>query len=232
MNLLSALGLCGLFLSSIQQSVRFVPPPTVEDGRAKELIDKAERAVASGKSAYEILTDDEYLGIHKWKRFRVLVRENARPAELTIVTSMEPGRRLDVIGHVTKAAGQPAANELVYVYQTSSKGWYSDGAPHIGGNEGDRKHARLFGYLKTDNQGNFKLHTIRPVGYPDSDLPAHIHIEIDGGTGRLITELQFDDDPRLTADWRQRSRKEGFLIGKVVKDAGGKESVSATLKLP
>jgi protocatechuate 3,4-dioxygenase beta subunit len=33
--------------------------------------------------------------------------------------------------------------------------------------------------LKTEREGRFELRAIRPSGYPDSDLPAHIHIEIE-----------------------------------------------------
>jgi protocatechuate 3,4-dioxygenase beta subunit len=100
--------------------------------------------------------------------------------------------------------------------------------------EGDRKHSRLFGYLKTDNKGRFELRTIRPAGYPNTDLPAHIHVEIsesNDASGTLVTELQFDDDPRLTAEWRKRSRLEGFQIGKVTKNAEGVGRVQAEFKM-
>lgn len=106
---------------------------------------------------------------------------------------------------------------LVYFYHTSDKGWYSDTAPHILMNEGDMGHARLFGYLKTDSKGQFEFETIRPKGYPNSDLPAHIHLMVwkdDQVVAGLPNELQFDDDPRLTPDRRSRSLREGNLIKK------------------
>jgi len=35
-----------------------------------------------------------------------------------------------------------------------------------------------FGYAKTDTSGKFEIHTVKPSGYPQSELPAHIHVEV------------------------------------------------------
>ena len=72
----------------------------------------------------------------------------------------------------------PAKDALVYVYQTSAKGWYSARAPHLSGNGGDQGHARLFGYVVADERGRFEVRTIHPQGYPGTELPAHIHVEV------------------------------------------------------
>jgi protocatechuate 3,4-dioxygenase, beta subunit len=101
------------------------------------------------------------------------------------------------------------------MYITSDKGWYSDTAAHIQMNEGDRKHSRLFGYVRTNRDGRFELTTIKPHGYPQSNLPAHIHIEVSTENGKsLVSELLFDDDPRLVGETRSRSVNEGFVISK------------------
>jgi protocatechuate 3,4-dioxygenase beta subunit len=105
---------------------------------------------------------------------------------LTIVTPKEPGQALTIRGRVADRDGRAIKGAQVYVYQTSAKGWYSDRAAHVAAKEGDRKHARLFGYLVSDESGRFQVRTIQPGGYPDSGLPAHIHVEIalrDKGTG-------------------------------------------------
>jgi hypothetical protein len=76
--------------------------------------------------------------------------------------------------------------------------------------------------MRTGADGRYELDTIRPAGYADADLPAHIHVEIESPAPPspvLITEIQFDDDPRLTSEWRRRSQQEGFQIAKVYKDA-------------
>jgi protocatechuate 3,4-dioxygenase beta subunit len=75
------------------------------------------------------------------------------------------------------------------------------------------RHARLFGYVKTGNDGKFELHTIKPSGYPQSDLPAHIHVHIDvNGYQSLVTEFLFDDDERLVGKIRENSTRNNFLI--------------------
>ena len=86
--------------------------------------------------------------------------------------------------------------------------------PHVGGNSGDQRHARLFGYAKTDASGKFEIHTVKPSGYPQSDLPAHIHVEITGLAGYQprITEFLFDDDERLVGNIRANAQGEAFII--------------------
>jgi protocatechuate 3,4-dioxygenase beta subunit len=101
------------------------------------------------------------------------------------------------------------------VYQTDYKGWYSDTSGHIKMMEGDRKHARLFGYMRTGTDGGFELKTIKPQGYPDGPLPGHIHFEaFTANSEMLITELLFDDDKRLNEKNRDWAKKEGFTIAK------------------
>jgi len=217
-----------------RNATRFTEPPGQETEAVQRLIDQAKAALETGKSPSAILMDASFLSAHEWPRFRKLIRDSAQASSLTLVSSQEPGEPLTVTGRVVDRKGQPVKDAVLYFYQTSNKGWYSDRAAHVGGMEGDRRHARLFGYLKTGAEGRFELRTIRPVGYPDSDLPAHIHVEVEPANqaaGRLVTEIQFDDDPRLTAGWRERSRQEGFLIAKVTADSGNRQRVEVELKM-
>ncbi|HEX7847955.1 MAG TPA: hypothetical protein VF476_19285, partial [Chitinophagaceae bacterium] len=125
----------------------------------------------------------------------------------------EPGKKIKVIGTVKDRSGKPIAGALVYLYQTDSKGWYAADAPHVLKNEGDMRHARLFGYVKTDKNGQFELHTVKPSGYPKSDLPAHIHVHVTAeGFDPYGTEFLFDDDERLVGDIREGSIRNKFLI--------------------
>ena len=95
------------------------------------------------------------------------------------------------------------------------RGWYAADVPHVLMNEGDMRHARLFGYIKTDKDGKFELHTIKPSGYPQSDLPAHIHVHVDtDGYQSFITEFLFDDDERLVGKIRENSIRNNFMISK------------------
>lgn len=82
-------------------------------------------------------------------------------------------------------------------------------------NEGDMRHARLFGYVKTDRDGMFELHTIKPSGYPKSDLPAHIHVYVDAVSYQsFVTEFLFDDDERLAGKIRESAIGNKFMIAK------------------
>ncbi len=160
-----------------------------------------------------VLSDTSLMSLHSLTAFREVIKKNAKSEQIKLNSDNEPGTKIGVKGVVLDKAGSPIAYKLVYVYQTSSEGWYSDTAPHISKNEGDRKHARLFGYFKTNSKGEFQFKTIKPKGYPNSNLPAHIHIEISlSDKQTFISELLFDDDPRLVGDIRSRAIVENFLI--------------------
>ena len=69
--------------------------------------------------------------------------------------------------------------------------------------------------MKTDKNGMFELHTIKPSGYPKSDLPAHIHIHVTAeGYQSYGTEFLFDDDERLVGVIRENAIRDRFMIAK------------------
>ena len=179
-------------------------------------INSLDQQLGSGKiSISKILSDPAYMNLHSLTPFRQMIKKYAKAETITIVTPGESGQKILVRGTINTPNGKAVGNALVYVYQTSDKGWYSDTGAHVLMMEGDRRHARLFGYLKTDASGNFSFNTIMPKGYPRSDLPAHIHFEltIDEKSG-LGTELLFDDDPRLVGEIRSNAIRERFYISK------------------
>lgn len=152
--------------------------------------------------------------LHSLPVFREIIKQNSKAEKINIAAPNEPGKRITVKAIINNYEGKPLANRTIYFYQTSSAGWYSDTAPHILKNEGDRLHARLFGYVKTDDKGFFEFETIQPHGYPNSNLPAHIHIEIPILNHAFITEFLFDDDERLIGEIRENSIRQNFLIAK------------------
>jgi protocatechuate 3,4-dioxygenase beta subunit len=167
-----------------------------------------------------ILTDKKYLPIHPLTEFRELIKANCNTAILKITTPDEPGKMIRVLCAVADKEGKPVANAIIYLYQTDHRGWYAADAPHVLINEGDMRHARLFGYVRTDAAGKFELNTVRPSGYPHSDLPAHIHVHVTAdGYKPYITEFLFDDDERLVGKIRERSVQERALISKPEKPA-------------
>lgn len=215
-------------------ALKFTPPPGEETPEVKALIDRAKGALESGRTATEILTDGTFMPVHAWPRFRALIRDHAPTGTITLAPTSEPGDALHIRGTIRDTSGQPLKNALIYVYQTSAKGWYSDKAAHISGNSGDTRHARLFGYLRADTQGKYEVHTIRPAGYPATDLPAHVHMEIHSASDpprSHVTEIRFEDDPRMTPAWRERSQREGFLMVPVKRDSQGAQQIVADFQV-
>ena len=208
----------------------FTDPPGDESPQIRALIEAAAAALDGGKDVDAILTDPRFMPAHEYPRFRELIRSRATKSSATLVTPDEPGDKLVVTGTIRDARGQPLAGALVYAYQTSAKGWYSDRAAHIRANSGDVNHARLFAYLRTGDQGRYELRTIRPAGYPRSTLPQHIHFHVaPAGQTRdaLVSEICFEDDPRMTPPVREQTQRNGFLICRVKYESEGAQRVTA-----
>jgi len=179
------------------------------------LLKEVETKLNAGSPVSQILTEKKYSAIHPDTRFRELIHKNSNDKILVIAPEEEPGKKIKVIGTVKNGSGQTVADALVYLYQTDSRGWYSAEAPHVQMYEGDMRHARLFGYVKTNKQGQFELHTVKPSGYPQSDLPAHIHVHVTAnGYQAYVNEFLFDDDERLVGNIRANAQRNDFIISK------------------
>ena len=180
------------------------------------LIREAEEKLKTGNATIsQILTDKKYDAVHPETSFRNIIEKYAKAETISIATDTIPGKRIKVIGTIKDEAGKSIPNALVYLYHTDSRGWYAANSPHVNMNEGDMRHARLFGYVRTDNDGKFELHTIKPSGYPQSDLPAHIHVHVSTeGYSPFVNEFLFDDDERLVGKIRENSVRNRFMISK------------------
>jgi protocatechuate 3,4-dioxygenase beta subunit len=96
----------------------------------------------------------------------------------------------------------PAKDVILYFYHTDQTGVY----PTRGDEEGwGKRHGYLRGWIKTNENGQYKLSTLRPASYPDTKNPQHIHITVKepGLNPYWIDEYLFDDDPFLTANERR-----------------------------
>lgn len=166
-------------------------------------------------SVSAILTDSSYEVLHPATAFRDLIKKYADAKVITISKDKEPGKKIKVTATITGADGKPVSDALVYLYQTDARGWYAADAPHVQAYEGDMRHARLFGYVRTDKNGRIELHTVKPSGYPQSDLPAHIHVHVwAGGYEPFVNEFLFDDDERLVGTIRTQAIRNRFIIAK------------------
>lgn len=85
-----------------------------------------------------------------------------------IAPASEPGDPLVVRGRLLNVAGSPAADAIVFAYQTDKGGLYDkpENGPHSW---------RLRGWVRTDKDGRFTFETIRPGSYPNSNNPPHVH---------------------------------------------------------
>lgn len=168
-----------------------------------------------------VLTDTSFMFLHPVPAFREVIKKHAKVEKVRLAALPEPGVPTRIEVNVVDGFDKPVTGALVYLYQTDARGWYSDTAAHVLTQEGDRRHARLFAYLKTDDNGYFEVETIRPESYPNSSLPRHIHCEIVAADGRqLITELLFRDDPKLEGEAMSRALREGFFVGRNIGTKG------------
>lgn len=122
----------------------------------------------------------------------------------------EPGEALRIEGRVVDGDGTPAPGTIVYAYQTDAAGIYPLD-PRSRGRAGYR-HGTLRGWARADVEGRYRFDTVRPGGYPDSDMPQHIHMHVLelGCCTYYVDDVVFRDDPRLTpAKIRQYARGRG-----------------------
>ncbi len=112
----------------------------------------------------------------------------------------EPGSAMLVTGTVLDARGRPRRGVVVYAYQTNNNGIYPTTDKTLG--QASHRHGVLRAWVLTDAQGRYAFDTIRPAGYPNTDLPAHIHMHVleRGCSTYYIDDIMFKDDPRLTQD--------------------------------
>ena len=131
-------------------------------------------------------------------------------ARTRIGTAQEPGQAMLVSGRVRDARGRAVAGVVVYAYQTNDKGIYpTRGAPT---GAGANRHGLLRAWARTDAQGRYWFDTVRPAGYPGTDIPQHIHMHViePGRCTYWIDDILFRDDERLSAQQaRQHDRGRG-----------------------
>ncbi len=112
-----------------------------------------------------------------------------------IIRTNEPGKRLVIEGQVfTPDSTRAAEGITVYAYNTDAEGYYGE----------DHKDypPRLFGWMKTDVEGRFELHTILPGHYPGMHVPAHVHFTAWGESypPQWVEELRFEGDQYITQE--------------------------------
>ena len=126
------------------------------------------------------------------------------PADLSAVARIaprgEPGESMRIAGKVMHPDGTTASGTIVYAYHTNAAGIYPRDEKLRG--TAAYRHGMLRGWVKTDTEGRYRFDTIRPAGYPSSNIPQHIHMHViePGRCTYYIDDIVFRDDPRLTPD--------------------------------
>ncbi len=122
----------------------------------------------------------------------------------------EKGQKLLITGTVYKLDGKtPAPDVVIYYWQTDNNGYYS---PKEGMDDAAKRHGRIRGWVKSDENGKYAIYTIRPAPYPNTDIPAHIHTSIKEPNIEneyYLDEFVFDDDKLLTGDKRKAFENRG-----------------------
>lgn len=132
------------------------------------------------------------------------------PKELKAIDTsegwQETGQKLIIEGTVFKADGKTkASNVIIYYWQTDNEGLYSKTKAE------KTIHGHLRGWLQSDTNGKYQIYTVRPASYPNSTIPAHVHLAIKEPNLNeyYIEDLLFEDDPHLTVAERQKLEQRG-----------------------
>lgn len=120
-----------------------------------------------------------------------------------------PGIKIEVSGVIFQSDGEtPAPDVVLYIYHTDTSGHYSSSENAKGF---WKTHGFIRGWVKTNVHGWYKFYTKRPVSYPNSIEPAHIHpvIKEPDKNEYYIDAYVFEDDPLLTSTEKSKLQNRG-----------------------
>lgn len=127
------------------------------------------------------------------------------PPQLTsimeIADAQEYGEKLIISGRIMVPDSTPLPGVILYAYHTAPNGLYTKDGTETGA---QKWHGRLHGWCKTDSNGEYRIITIKPGPYPDSSLPAHIHMAVkkpDGSQPVWISDFVFEGDPLINEQY-------------------------------
>ena len=145
----------------------------------------------------------------------------------------EPGQPMRIEGTVVDRRGRPVSGVIVYAYHTNAQGVYPTDERFRG--QAAFRHGRLRAWVQTDERGRYTFDTIRPGGYPNTDLPEHVHMHVleVGRCTYYIDDIMFEDDPRLTPAMLVRLTlgRGGSGVARPQRDAAGVQVVTRDIVL-
>jgi protocatechuate 3,4-dioxygenase beta subunit len=148
------------------------------------------------------LTPEQIMG-----PFYPVLRPLDRDSDLTRVSGKRgraEGQVIHLMGRVLNSKGEPVRGAKLEIWQANAKGRYA--------HPGDINPAPLdpnfqgYGVQLTDAEGRYRFKTIKPAAYPINPVnpgavrPPHIHFDVIGKKGRLITQMYFPGEPTNEQD--------------------------------
>ena len=116
---------------------------------------------------------------------------------VSLVGDGEPGRRLEFSGRVLGYDGRPISKAAVIAYNADASGLYNP-------RNSDTRIPRIRGVCVTDANGVFRFRTVWPGSYPDTKIPAHIHLQAAAPAHHSkYSEIWFEGDPHVTPQMRR-----------------------------
>jgi len=109
------------------------------------------------------------------------------PERSDFTTDGAPGQRMTLTGTVVDTACQPVPGTLLDFWQCDGNGVY------------DNQGYKLRGHQYTDDNGAFRLTTVKPGLYPGRTRHFHVKVRRPGGEV-LTTQLYFPGEPANQAD--------------------------------
>ena len=155
----------------------------------------------------------------------------------------ESGQQILLTGRVFQHDGiTPAPNVILYYYQTNTDGIYPIDASqsrNMPKNALGQSHGYIRGWVKSDANGRYAIHTLMPGSYPSRNEVAHVHVTVKDplvATPYYIDNFVFDDDPLLTTARRKKlENRAGSGVIRFVKDQNllvGERDIILGLNIP
>jgi protocatechuate 3,4-dioxygenase beta subunit len=157
---------------------------------------------ALAQAGAQKLTPEQIMG-----PFYPVLRPLDRDSDLTRIVGKRghaQGQVIHLTGRVLNSKGEPVRGARLEIWQANAKGRYA--------HPGDINPAPLdpnfqgYGVQLTDAEGRYRFKTIKPAAYPINPInpasmrPPHIHFDVTGKKGRLVTQMYFPGEPLNEGD--------------------------------
>lgn len=172
------------------------------------------------EAAQQTLTPEQIMG-----PFYPVLKPLDRDSDLTRIAGKRghaQGKVIHLMGRVLNSKREPVRGARLEIWQANAKGRYAHPA--------DINPAPLdpsfqgYGVQLTDAEGRYRFKTIKPAAYPINPInpnnmrPPHIHFDVTGKKGRLVTQMYFPGEPLNETDiiFKDLGSDKNAAIGKVL----------------